>query len=134
MDVSAMEVGVVDDILDDFRVPASIDFLPGLDQGSEQDPVVLVESLDLELKMLKRSLPVAHERVVFVLQLSCPIMDANPVKDQNEVIVDTVDRAISLSDIDMLCCDGRCDNFILLNDLFSRRCCSVLLCECKGSR
>jgi len=118
MNMSTVEVGVVEHVLDDFCVSADIDLFSGLDEGSEHDPVVLVEGLDLELEMFKRSLPVAHEQVVFVLDLSCPFMDTKSIKDQNEVIVNTVgSAAFTLTDINMFYCGGRRNNFILLDDI-----------------
>ena len=75
VNVSTVEVSVIEHILDDFSVPADIDLLSGLDEWSEHDPIVLVESLELELEMLKRSLPVTHEEVIFVLDLCRPFVD-----------------------------------------------------------
>jgi len=87
LDVGAMEVGVVDHVLDDFSVPASIDLLSGLDEWAERDPVVLVKRLDLELKVLEGSLPVAHQEVVLSLESLRPVLDRVRVKDQDDLIV-----------------------------------------------
>ena len=42
VNVSTVEVSIVENILDDFSVAADIDLLSGLDEWSEHDPVVLI--------------------------------------------------------------------------------------------
>ena len=85
VDVGAMEVGVIEHILDDLCVPFDIDLFPGLNQGSEHDPIVLVESFDLELKMFERSLPVAHQEIILCLEDLSPIVNQVLVHNQEEI-------------------------------------------------
>lgn len=67
VDVGTVEVGVVHHVEDHFVVPAPVDLLPGFNQWSEHDPVVLVEGLDLKGKVFQRSFPVVHQEIILLL-------------------------------------------------------------------
>ena len=85
VNVSTVEVGVVEHILDDLGVAADIDLSSGYDEWSKHDPVVLVESLELEFEMFKRSLPVAHQEIIFRLENFSPAVNQVLVDNQEEV-------------------------------------------------
>jgi len=90
VDMGAVEVGVGDHVGDDLLMSAHVDLLPGLNQGSEHDPIVLIESLYLELKVLKRSLPVAHQEIILCFQPLRPAMNQVLVHNKEEVRINTV--------------------------------------------
>ena len=118
VDMCTMEVGVVHHVSDDLSVSADVDLPSGRDERAEHDPVVLIKGSDLELEVLEGPLPVAHEQVVFRFESDSPLVDAQPIKNQNKVVVHTVGSAsLASTDINMLSCDGCRYNVILLDDL-----------------
>ena len=87
VDVGTVEVGVGHHVGDHLVVSADVDLLPGFDQRAEHDPVVLVEGLDLKGEVFQRSLPVAHEEIILVLDNKSPVVNENLVNDKKEVRV-----------------------------------------------
>ena len=93
VDVGTVEVGVGHHVGDHLVVSANVDLLSGFNERSEHYPVVFVEGLDLKGEVFQRSLPVAHEQVVFHLDIFSPLVDRDSVKHKHKVIENAVSSA-----------------------------------------